>query len=160
MERFPMPQIPANIKGAEQLVRVFGYWPSFHDAEVLRFSVDRYGEHGPTVECVIHVYEGTKDIDPEGLYILKNHSLVTFRFLAIVELEVSDFNQQNVLWDLEIINIEEPQLEQVKFSVMFPASFGMSASFQCLDVEVVRVERCDREGNPQEAPICELLDKE
>ncbi len=109
-----MPETPHDVHGAEQLVRVFGYWPSFHDAEVLRFCLDRSGHEGawgPTAECIVHVFEMTSEVSPEGYYILKNHSLVTFRFLEVVEIELFDFNHQNALWGLEITNIAERQLD-------------------------------------------------
>ncbi len=104
---------------------VFGYWPSFHDAEVLRFSLDRKGHgdpHGPTVESIVHVFEITSEISPKGQYALAKHSLVTFRFLEVDALELSEFDQRNSLWALEIVNIAARQMERVKFAVRFASS--------------------------------------
>lgn len=145
-----MDEAPEDVLGAERLVGVFGYWPSFHDAEVVRFCLDRegYGDtQGPTVECVVHVFETTSEVGPTGYYILKNHSLVTFRFLEVDALELSGFNHQNVLWTLDIKSIAAQQLERVKFAVTFAATWGMGAAFQCFGVAVVSVQPCDQEGN-------------
>ena len=138
-----------DIAGSQQLVDVFGYWPSFHDAEVMRFSLDRSGSGempGPTAEAVIHVFEMTPEVGPGGTYVLKNHSLVTLRFYAVVELEVQGFGEQNALWGLQIINIAERQLERVRFDIQFQGSYGMDAGFQCYSVEVLSVEPYGEEG--------------
>jgi hypothetical protein len=47
--------VAARIAGAEKLITVFGYWPSFHDAEVLWIELRRRpcGEgYGPTLEAL------------------------------------------------------------------------------------------------------------
>ena len=41
-----MTELPA-IEYAEAITSIFGYWPSFHDAEVLTMHLDRDGEDGP-----------------------------------------------------------------------------------------------------------------
>jgi hypothetical protein len=35
------------VANAHALTQIFGYWPSFHDAEVLTMCFDRAGEDGP-----------------------------------------------------------------------------------------------------------------
>ena len=138
-----MSETRPDIRGSSKLVDVFGYWPSFHDAEVLHFSLDHSGTDdlpGPTAEASIHVFEITREVDPNGFCVLQHHSLVNFRFHAVVELELRGFWLQNQLWELEISSIADRQLERVKFDVKFFSSVGMSAQFQCHSVEVVSVE--------------------
>jgi len=37
------------VKNADVLINIFGYWPSFHDAEVLTMRLDRAGADGPSL---------------------------------------------------------------------------------------------------------------
>ncbi len=132
-----------KIKNSELLTEVFGRWPSFHDSEVIEIilSRDQYSsEYGPTLRAAFYVFEMTSDIDEKEHYVLKNKSIVWMRFLEVVELSLDDFNYQNVLWGLTIIDVSGDQLERVKFDVSFDSSFGIDAKFRCLAIEVESVE--------------------
>jgi hypothetical protein len=131
-----------KIKNSNLLIDVFHRFPSFHDAEVLRIALDRGERSGfdPSLEALVHVFEGTGEVDENGRYRLKNHVLVLFRFSKIVNLQLTDFNQQNVLWNLEIINLSDRERDKVKFKVVFRSSFGVSASFHCEAVSIESVE--------------------
>ena len=93
---FEAPGIP----GAEDVIAWFGYWPTFHDAEVLLITLDR--SNGACV--VIHAHETTREIDASGHYVLAKHALVTF-FLegfppdddGVTNIHLEYFNHQNVL---------------------------------------------------------------
>jgi hypothetical protein len=139
----------AEIVGCEQLLAVFGYWPSFHDAEVHWVRLDRAspGDGMPSVEAVVHAFEMTSEIDANGYYVLRHHVLVHFRFHEIVDLRIEEMNNQNALFGLQILDIRDRQLERVKFEVHFDPSFGMYATFGCFSVEVLSVQACDRSGN-------------
>jgi hypothetical protein len=132
-----------KIKNSNLLTEIFGEWPSFHDAEVLKIVLDRTSEgedDGPNLEADIHVFEMTSEIDEEGFYKLVKHTLVRLAFLELYELSLTDFNHQNVLWGLGITDISDRQLERIKFEVVFSASWGVAAKFQCAAVEVRSVE--------------------
>lgn len=51
------------VENAAALEAIFGRWPSFHDAEVLRVALDRSGDDGPTLELVVHVFVMTGEVD-------------------------------------------------------------------------------------------------
>jgi len=128
----------------EALTNIFGYWPSFHDAEVTQVRLDRgegVGPAGettnPTLEADIHVFEMTDDVGADGAYVLRKHTLATFAFRGIDELELNGFNHQNVLWQLLLEDISDRQLEALKWAVSFSSSFGLEGSFNCLEVEVI-----------------------
>lgn len=73
------------VKNSEILVEYFGYFPTFHDAEVVTVKMDR---QGPNIEIIL------KDINT------KNQScfcLITLEFKNIVDVNLRDFNHQNVL---------------------------------------------------------------
>lgn len=139
-----------KIFGVEQVLAVFGYWPSFHDAEVIWLKLDRQshveGSHGPTLEALVHVFESTTQVDSDGYYVPRHHHLVHLKFAEVVELQASSFNHQNVLMGLVLNDVNDQQLERVKWSVHFDSSWGVDASFECHSVEVLEVVPCDKEG--------------
>lgn len=140
-----------RIVGAAQLVAVFGYWPSFHDAEVLWMRLDRrpHGEgYGPTLEALVHAFEMTNEVSTDGYYILRHHVLVHLLFREVVDLRLEGFNNQNALMGLTLSDLRGRQFERVVWEVRFDSAHGVDASFQCHSVEVVRVAPCSKTGEP------------
>src|SRR4051795_12352549 len=111
-----MEEVP-RIAGAEQLVAVFGYWPSFHDAEVLWMRLDRraHGEgcYGPTLEALIHAFdfEATSPVGSDGRHALRRSVLVHLRFRDVDGLRVEGFNFQNKLHGLTLEDLRDRQME-------------------------------------------------
>jgi hypothetical protein len=135
-----------NWEQASNLESIFGRWPSFHDAEVLRLSLDRSGEEGPTLDVVIHVFEMTTEIDAKGFYVLKNHTEVTFRFTHVVLSRLQWFNRQNVLSSLEVEELDPTAHEGRRFRVDMPSSYGLEAEFECQRAIVLNVQPFLRVG--------------
>jgi hypothetical protein len=136
-----------EIAGAELLTSIFGYWPSFHDAEVVRFCAARTPTFtdGPAVEADVHVFEMTSEVAASGHYVLRRHTLVTLRFTGATEVRMAHFNNQNALMGLWIKDITERQLEGLRYEVGFDGSFGLDAGLLCRDVEVTAVRAWDPE---------------
>ena len=145
---------PSRIDNASVLVAVFGYWPSFHDAEVLAIRLDRSGvSGGPELEADIHVFEMTSTVTPDGLYELRHHTLVTLRFEGVDELSLEGFNNQNALMGLQIEDISSRQLELLKWEVTFDAAFGLDASFLCRGIAVASAKPFNpSRSRPQSSP--------
>jgi hypothetical protein len=139
--------IESKIKNSHLLTDVFGRFPTFHDAEVLRITLDRGQAQpfSPYLQATIHVFEMTSQVDEQGRYVLENHVAVTFKFIEIYKLSLEDFNQQNVLQGLSIEDISERQLERIKFEVSFDGIFGVTARFQCNSISIETVEPYLRE---------------
>ncbi len=78
MEWFdPSPQITNSAK----LTDVFGYWPSFHDAEAHKLTLSVadgepwvVGSISPIIEMQVHVFEMTKEVTEEGYFFLRKHT--------------------------------------------------------------------------------------
>jgi hypothetical protein len=120
-----------HFEDAATLEAIFGRWPSFHDAEVLRINLDRAGSEGPTLEVVIYIFEMTKEVDAKGFYVLRHHTEVTLRFDGVSGLRLEAFNRQNVLSSLEIQRIARPGSDGQHFRVSMPSSYGLEADFEC-----------------------------
>jgi len=98
-----MDEIQNEVAGAADLFRWFGYWPSFHDAEVVSIELNRTG--GSFVS--VHTFERTKELTASGHFVCAKHVIVRFRLQEIEILHLDDFNHQNVLWDLELHKVEK-----------------------------------------------------
>ena len=119
-----------RIENADLVERIFGGWPSFHDSEVHTILLTRDCDSGPQMDVTIHHWEMTSEVDSKGYFALRHHTLTTLRFSGVSDLQLADFNHQNVLFDLEISEISEAGSE-MRFSVSMPTSYGCDASFKC-----------------------------
>lgn len=123
----------------------FGHWPSFHDAEVTWFQLDR---SGPTAEFVVHAFEMTDKIDDRGYFILEKHCLVRFRCDRLESTTLGGFNQQNALFGIDFKRISENGQAEDQCDVTLEASCGLDGVVRCGAVSVVSVVPCSAEGEP------------
>jgi hypothetical protein len=105
-----------NLPGADGLIAWFGRWPSFHDAEILSLKLNRLGS-----SCArIHTWDKSRENDAQGLYKTNKHCTVTFLLEEISDLELADFNSQNVISSLEIIK------QQGGYRLSFSPCYGLA----------------------------------
>jgi hypothetical protein len=148
-----MTGIESLIDGSDKLTTIFGYWPSFHDAEVLELHFVRGNvqpQRGiydfPLLTLRIHVWELTRDVDSAGYLILKHHTLVTLRFRDVSDFQMQGFNHQNALMELAVTSKVRTEGPSPYFAVAVVPAFGMGASFNCLGMEVFDAIPCTSEG--------------
>lgn len=89
---------PSSVKGGATVVAHFGVWPTFHDAEIVRVHLERVG----VCSLSIHTFNTTSIVNEAGHFKTKDHGVVTFDFEGIRELQLSHFNEQNVIFGLSI----------------------------------------------------------
>ena len=151
-----MDSVEAFIVSSEKLTNVFGYWPSFHDAEVLELNfwrgdvepeVDRYVF--PVLKVVLHLWEmtdETSETNPKGFLVRRHHTLTTLSFSDVDEFRMEGFNHQNAILGLSIIRQERSQGPSPVFAIHFDPAHGMGASFICSRIEVVEAIPCSENG--------------
>src|SRR5712672_526387 len=83
----------AEIPGASDLFAWFGFWPTFHDGEVLSVHLDR---SGPS-RIRVHTRERINELDSRGYYVLRKHVIVMFILEDVSDSELDEFNHQNVI---------------------------------------------------------------
>lgn len=91
-----------EIPGAAELHDWFGYWPTFHDAEIISLHLNRKG----CSNLHVHTWEMTKEIDDKGYYVAAKHVVVEFAFENVFALDLIGFNDQNVIIGLGIEKID------------------------------------------------------
>src|ERR1700685_3432465 len=148
-----MANIELLIRGSEKLTDIFGYWPSFHDAEVLdlhfwrgRSDISKGVYDFPVLTLGIHLWELTKEVNTEGYLVLRHHTLTTLRFSDVHDFEMRDFNHQNSIMELTLSSHERTKPPSPYFAVQLVPAFGINASFKCIGVEVVDAVPCAADG--------------
>lgn len=121
-----MPSELMTIAGADKLQAWFGYWPSFHDAEVIALNLNR---RDPTL-LVIHTWEMTKHVDAKGYIVLDKHVVVEFALAGVFNLQLSGFSQQNVIFGLRIEKIQDG------FRVDLRDCFGIGGTIDAADISI------------------------
>ena len=130
------------VENEHLLTARFGFWPSFHDAEIIRARLERRGADAPWLELEIHVVTTAGEVDAKGYFIVKDQALVTLRFCDIVLDELTDWNGQNVLFGLYITRAPPVVGEQYDWrpiGVEFPSSYGCAGKLTCRTIKVVTV---------------------
>ncbi|URM25405.1 immunity 50 family protein [Pseudomonas frederiksbergensis] len=124
------------IHGAGRVIDTIGFWPSFHDAEVISFSVSRPLHHANSVTVArlcIHYREhevvgaGTADFE----YVCRKSSLIELIFSDLQDLSLEDFNQQNVL---DSINFKRSQDSSIVAELV--SIWGFGGVIRCTSVAV------------------------
>jgi hypothetical protein len=115
--------VPTEIKdihGASELHDWFGYWPDFHDAEIISLQLNRKG----ISSLRVHAWDTTKEVDEKGHYVMAKHIVVEFIFENISELALNGFSQQNVISGLDIEKIGPG------FRVTLGECYGLAGSIE------------------------------
>ncbi len=145
-------EVHEHIVGFEQLVAIFGYWPSFHDSTVVWLRVDRQESPlgpGPTFEVMIHAFEMTNETDTHGNLVLRNHVLVHLRFAGVYDFRCDSFYRDYQLMELNIYEPGSPEPGHPLFRVDLNSVYGNEGiHFRCRRMEVASVTKCDQVGRP------------
>lgn len=150
-----MEDIAPLIIGSEKLTKIFGYWPSFHDAEVLElhfYRGDVRPDEGiykfPFLTLKIHTWELTNEINPKGYFVRRHHTITTLNFCDVSDFQMQGFNHQNAIFALSIASQHRSEGPSPYFAVEVEPAFGMGASFKCLRIEVIDAVWCTEDGRP------------
>ena len=121
-----MEELLLTLPGAKALIKRFGRWPSFHDAEVVSLSLNRKGASTLT----LHIFRMTSQVDERGHYVCDLHTLVTFSFGEILGINLVDFNHQNVISELEIGKTE------AGLEVILHPCFGLAGTIRTSSISI------------------------
>jgi len=121
---FP-PKLEA-VEGAKDLRDWFGYWPTFHDAEVIRLHLNR----SDASTLALHTWETTKEVDEKGFYVLTKHVVVEFVMTEVVGLSLNGFNHQNVVFGLAIDRVDG------SYRLTLEDCYGIAGTIDATDVSI------------------------
>lgn len=113
-------EVEARLPGSDVVIKWFGRWPSFHDAEVVSLNMARKGE------SILRVYP----------YYPDKPATVVFIFDEITDVELADFSGQNVIFSLGIAEVIDQTKEKAIRLTLSPC-YGLAGR---IDAKGVRVE--------------------
>ena len=112
----------SRIVNHEVVIQRFGYWPSFHDAEVLKVTFEAHPGYRATVTFLIETSEFINELDANGRYKQFNNCQIELNFTGIRGIYFEDFSHQNVIFDLKFKEVGEV------IECSFDSSVGLVAS--------------------------------
>jgi hypothetical protein len=133
------------IEGFEQVIAHLGMWPSFHDAEVLKFTVDRTHvatakELSPVLDLHLRGWVMTSEVTEQGFYRLRGDAIFHFQFEGVTKLHVEGFNNQNVLSALNLELVDDPHTQGRKvLQVELEHCYEFEASFTAQRARVLSI---------------------
>ncbi len=133
------------IAGHEEVLAIFGHWPSFHDGEIHRLLLDSTrtdaeGKRYPSIEISLRGWNLTKNVSDEGFYKVECDSVVNILFEHVYDLELDGLNHQNVLSELQLSEILVPEnLETKHLSIELVHCYGLSGCFKATTARVQSV---------------------
>jgi hypothetical protein len=123
--------------GAESVIREFGRWPSFHDAQVISIVLQRAPV---SMELKVNVFAYGPPTPESRPYFERLHdSVLTMLLTDIEDLELEDWNHQNVLNSIQM------ELQGDRVRVALSGIFGVTVSCTCDTVEVTEFRPAIRE---------------
>jgi hypothetical protein len=97
-----LPPELADVPGATELFDWFGYWPTFHDGEIVDLELRRTGSSSLRV----HTFTTTGEVDSRGHYVSIKHVVVKLVMDGVSDLQFNGFHVQNVINALLITRVE------------------------------------------------------
>lgn len=98
-------ELKSRIEGAQQLEDWFGYWPGFHDAEVL--SVD-IRSNQPSLLRVYFWHTDWNEVDEQGYFRRSKFVTVNIILEDMVSCELIGFNRgEGVIFGLNVTQVDE-----------------------------------------------------
>lgn len=127
-------------------MKSFGYWPSFHDAQVVDF---RYATEGSGfISLTLHTWEMTAEVEERGYFRRIKHHLVQFAFREISDAHLENFTAAgNILFGVWFSTPGECKACG-EFWVDLDSAMGSDrgGSFHARVGEIVGVAPCDGQG--------------
>ena len=133
------------IENSEAVIDAFGYWPEFHDGEIHQFILDNT-DYNPSIDFILHGWEMTSEVDEKGYFKHQKNHLVHFHFEGIYDVNLEDFNHQNVIMALNIQELPKNEQGLSALLVEIDPSFGLGAEFKAHKARVVSVTPCTENG--------------
>ncbi|HEY9715969.1 MAG TPA: Imm50 family immunity protein [Trichormus sp.] len=115
-----------NLPGAIEVINWFGYMPSFHDAEVIEICLRRDADSSIAVHC----WHTSNELDEHGNFVQIKDAVVTFILTEVSDLALNEFNQQNVIFSLDVTSVDDG------FVLEMQGSYGVAGTISAKSISV------------------------
>jgi hypothetical protein len=90
-----------EITNSKIVIDHFGYWPTFHDSEIISIKFERtWDKNNSLVQMRVYAFEMTDKLKGKYFELIK-HCLVDIEFIGINNNEMDGFNHQNAVQGLD-----------------------------------------------------------
>jgi len=128
-----------DFPGTDLVIQHFGYWPIFHDAHLLECRQTFTGNTQSTLNFILHAFQTTKEVDPDGHYIQEKDCLVNFRFDEVESLNLEGFKTSNTFFGLTFTLMQNRR----DWSIFASMIIDPDLEFICSNPRVVSLTLCD-----------------
>ena len=128
-------EAPRFIGNAKALVEAIGYWPSFHDANVL--DAERNTD---TFSVTVHLFAMTDEIDSAGYFVLERHHRVKIVMHGVQSSSLPAPYAGDCLDGLNFS--QDGELLRVDFA----SHMGQDGAVVCRAAEIAVIVPCDSKG--------------
>lgn len=122
----------ASLSGDRTVIDWLGYRPTFHDAELERLEIA-----AGNVALTLRTFRMTKQLGPQGYFVLDRHSLVTMRMSGVSGIKLTG-NASSIISELRIRRLDADEAASNwetcgspvsgDIEVTFDTSFGLYGS--------------------------------
>ena len=116
-----------DVPGFAVVKEWFGYWPSFHDAEIVSLNLERTSSS----RLKVHTFHTVNETNALGHYRTTKHAVVCFILDEIQDLNLVQFSSQNVISALVLSKNNEG------YSIQLGCCYGLCGS---LTAKSIRIE--------------------
>jgi hypothetical protein len=122
-----VPDFNEAVPGVPELIAWFGYWPSFHDAEVLELSLLSTGSS----TLRLRTWELTNEVNEEGYFRCVKHVIVSFILEKVTAIHLDGFKPQSIISELLFKQTAEG------YELTLEGCYGVEGT---ITAELVRIE--------------------
>ncbi len=127
-----------RITNHEAVTSFLGKWPSFDDFEVVSMLLERsHDGEEPCPTLTIQFFGFRSDVGRESTE--RNNCLLTLRFVGVENVKLEGFNHQNAVNGFVVEGSWSERLNRELLNVELIQGFGVGATFECEEIEVVSV---------------------
>ena len=123
--------------GCEKVIEHFGYWPTFHDSELVSLMLDGdpgRGEFGPTAIITVRWFETERKITSADSG--SKGCIITFAFYDIGKKKVEGRSSQSVTPGFSLVDLSG-NVPRFSLAVKLQGVRGLACEFHCRLGEVI-----------------------
>jgi hypothetical protein len=123
-----------EIENADLVIDHFGYWPTFHDSEIISITFERTLDKGTSLAMVrVYSFEATNKVVGRYYQLIKQ-CFVDIEITDLIKTEVDGFNHQNA-----VLALEFGREDQNVFCNMVSA-YGVDGYIEGRKIKIKRLE--------------------
>ena len=128
-------EAPRFVGNGQALVEAMGYWPSFHDANVLEAEQDT-----DTYSVTVHLFAMTDQVDSAGYFVLEKHHRVKIVMYGVQSSSLPAGYSDDCLDSITFSQAGE------FLQADFASHMGQDGTVVCRAAEIAGIVPCDSKG--------------